>query len=187
MSRIEKLYQLGNSIFSINDLRIIWAEQNPDALKSSVKYYVDAGKLQRLRRGIFALSKDFNTFELANKLITPSYISLETALQKHGVTFQFSSVVTSLASYSRRIDIGAQTYAYHSIQLDILLNPLGILHEDHHTIASSERAVCDYIYLHGPSHFDNLRTLDHALMRVIAKIYANKSVENSIIRLMKNL
>jgi len=187
MSKIEKLYQLKKTIFSINDLRIIWEEQSPDALKSSAKYFVDTGKLHRLRRGIFALNKAYNTFELANKLITPSYISLETALQKHGIIFQFSSDINSMAEYSRTIDINKQIYKYHAVKSDILINPLGIVNEMNATMASPERAICDFVYLYGPSYFDNLRGLDKKLILKISKIYGKKSVEKIIIKLIEDL
>lgn len=178
---------MGKSIFTINDLRIIWSEQNPDALKSSVKYFVDNGKLQRLRKGVYALPGDYNQFEAANKFISPSYISLETALQKHGILFQYTSAITSIAGYSRTIHIKNQTYIYHRVQPNILAHPLGIRIENHITTASPERAICDLIYIRGPSHFDNLRAIDPTMMRALSKIYGKKSVEAAITSLVKKL
>lgn len=180
MSKIEKLYQSEKTVFTINDLRIIWEEQNPGALKASVKYFVDAGKLQRLKKGVYALPIDYDIFELAQKLISPSYISLETALQKHGVIFQYSSIVTSLAPYSRTFVINGQKFRYHAIKDEVLVHPLGILKEKNYLLASPERAVCDFVYLYGLSHFDNVRRLNAELIGKISKIYGKKSIEKSI-------
>ena len=82
------LYQSGKTIFTANDLRILWQKENPDALKSGIKYLVDTNRLIRLRKGVYTLTKDYDRLELAQKLISPSYISLDTALQKYGIIFQ---------------------------------------------------------------------------------------------------
>ena len=187
MAKIEKLLKTGKTVFTINELRIIWASQNPNALKASVKYFVDNGKLQRLRKGIYALAEDYDNFELASKIVSPSYISLETALLKHGIIFQFTSAITSLAGYNRSIIINKHKFNYHKMKEEILLNPQGILHEKNYTIASPERAVCDYIYIYGSSYFDNLRSINPDLMRVTVKIYGKKSIEKNIKDLIKNL
>lgn len=187
MSKIEKLYQSGKTVFTIKDLRIIWAEQNPDALKASVKYFVDAKKLQRLKKGIYSLPSGYEIFELSQKLISPSYISLETALQKHGIIFQYFSAITSIASYSRTFIINGQKFHYHSMKKEIFLNPSGIVKEKNYLIASPERAICDFIYLHGPSHFDNLNNIDIEALENVSGIYGKKSMANNIKKLVKKL
>lgn len=187
MPKTEKLYQSDKTVFTISDLRIIWAEQNPDALKASVKYFVDTGKLQRLKKGIYALPSGYKIFELAQKLVSPSYISLETALQKHGVIFQYSSAITSMAPYSRPFTIKKQKFQYHAIKKEILLNPSGVIKEKNYLMASAERAICDFVYLYGLSHFDNLRGLSDEVLRDISRIYGKKSVEKNVETLIKEL
>lgn len=187
MSKIEKIYQSGKTVFTIHDLRIIWDVQNPDALKASVKYFVDKGVLQRLKKGVYALPGKYDKFELASKLISPSYISLETVLQKNGIIFQFSSAITSVAAYGRTITIHGQEYGYHSMKKNVFVNPLGILSEKYYMIASPERAICDFIYFYGLSHFDNLRKADKGMLGKISKIYGKKSVEKNIKKLIKTL
>src|SRR3989338_1832383 len=105
MDRLEALLRSGNNIFSINEICLIWGEVNPDALKSAIKYYVDKGSLLRIKRGIYSLREDFDRFELAQRLIAPSYISLETALQFHGIIFQVTRSIQCLARYNREFII----------------------------------------------------------------------------------
>lgn len=187
MCKIEHLYQLGRTIFSIDDLRLIWKEQNANALKASVKYFVDRGRLFRLRKGIYSLGADYDPLELGQKLINPSYISLETALQKHGVIFQETSSVTLCARYSRTLKVHGRIYQYHAMKDYILLNPLGIMHEKHLAIASPERAIGDWFYLWGEADFDNLRFVDAVLLKKIAGIYQQKTTKKFINKLIKNL
>jgi hypothetical protein len=47
--------------------------------------YVTAGKLIRVRRGLYAKDKDYNRFELATRINTPSYISFETVFTGSGL------------------------------------------------------------------------------------------------------
>jgi predicted transcriptional regulator of viral defense system len=187
MSKIEALYQSRKTVFTTNDLRILWVEQNPDALKSSVKYFVDTGKLQRLKKGFYALPSGYEIFELAQKLIAPSYISLETALQKHGIIFQYSSSITSLAPYNRIFTIQKQRFQYHAMKKEFLLNPVGILEEKNYLFASPERAICDFVYLYGLSHFDNVKNVDTEMLKEIVQIYGKKSVEKNIAKLIETL
>lgn len=187
MRRIEKLYQLGKTVFSINDLRVIWQESNANALKSGVKYLVDTGRLIRLRKGIYALSAKYNHLELAQKLIMPSYISLDTALQKSGVIFQTTQNITSLARYSRTILVSEETYEYHAVKDNILLNPLGIVQKEYYFMASPERAIGDWLYLRGEAYFDNLRPLDKELLSQIVEIYPQKKVQKRINKLIATL
>lgn len=171
MGKMEQLYQQGGTIFTIDDLRVLWQEPHPDRLKTRVKYYVDQGSLVRLRRGVFSLKVDYDRLELAGKLIIPSYVSFETALLRHGVIFQYTSAITSASVYSRRLVVGREEYMYHRIAEDILLNPLGIMHTSRARLATPERAVADWIYIGKTPAFDNLRVLTAHGLRQASVVY----------------
>ncbi len=107
MDKIEILLHTKRTIFRIDDLRIFWNESNPDRLKSAVQYYVNDNRLISLNKGVYAITKNFDPYELAQKLIVPSYISLGTALQKHGIIFQNINSITSFAQYTKnKMDFG---------------------------------------------------------------------------------
>jgi predicted transcriptional regulator of viral defense system len=144
---IEALLQSGATVWTIHDLRVLWKEAHAGALRDKVKYYVDCQRLLRLRKGLYALRKEYDPFELAQKLIQPSYISLESALREHGVLKQYSSTITCIAPYPREVIIDRRLYRYHRIKADLLSLPLGIEHRSHYDIASPERALCDAFYL----------------------------------------
>ena len=70
-----ELYQKPQTVFTTKEISLIFPEIAYQNLKSRLHYAVSVGKLQKLRKGIYA-KKDFNFLELANKIYTPSYISL---------------------------------------------------------------------------------------------------------------
>jgi predicted transcriptional regulator of viral defense system len=185
-SKMEQLYQSGRSVFTIDDLRVLWQEDSPDNLKSKAAYYVERGKLKRLRRGVYALDP-YNEFELANKLIVPSYLSLETALLKHGIIFQPASAITSIASYDKKIIVEKRSFHFYKMATDILSNPKGLQREGEVLIAGPERAICDSLYLKGPAEFANLGGIDEHKLRDVASIYADDRVKDLIVNLIKQI
>lgn len=187
MDKIEVLLKTEKIIFGIRDLRLFWNESNPDALKSSVKYYVDQEKLFRLKRGVYSLSRNFDPFEVAQTLISPSYLTLQSALLHYGIIFQQTNFITSFSFYPKKIHIGAYTYIYHSVKDEILFNPLGVEKIGPVSIASPERAVADTLYLLGEFYFDNLKSVNPDKLSKIASIYKKKAVEKRIQSLLLTL
>lgn len=185
-SKMETLYQSGRSVFTIDDLRVLWQEDSPDNLKSKAAYYVGKGKLIRLRRGVYTLDS-YNELELANKLIVPSYLSLETALLKHGIIFQPAPGITSVARYDKKITVTGRVFRFYKISPDILLNPKGLQREGEMLIAGPERAIGDWFHLGRPAEFVNLSGIDEHKLIETAAIYADDRVEHQILNLIKRI
>ncbi|MFH1354352.1 MAG: hypothetical protein ABIH36_03620 [bacterium] len=185
-SRIERLYQSGRSVFTIDDLRVLWQEDSPDNLKSQAAYYVAKGKLQRPRRGVYTLNP-YNELELANKLIVPSYLSLETALLKHGIIFQPEPYITSVASYNKKITVGERTFRFYEMPTDILSDTQGLQRVGEILIAGPERAICDWLYLGRTDVFANLDGIDKHKIKQVASIYLSDQVKNLVDNLIKRV
>lgn len=185
-ARVETLLRSGKNIFSINDIGLYWEETDADLLKSAIKYYVDKGSLHRIKRGIYSLSEEFDKFELAQKLIIPSYISLETALQFHGIIFQVTRSIQSVAPYSRKFMIREVHYKYHKVKDDILINPEGILSKGHFLIASPERAITDTLYLYSDYYFDNMSGVNIEKLKEISYIYEENTLRKKVDKLIDN-
>lgn len=185
MDKIEILYKTRKTVFSIHDLRLLWEETNPNALKSSIAYFVSKNKLIRIRNGIYALEENFNHLELAQRLITPSYLSLSTALQFHGIVYQAQAEITSFALYNRSLTVANTTFKFHQMSPSILINPQGIAIDNRFSMASPERAICDWVYLNGLIHFDNFSKINTTTLKEMALIYNNKSVVGRINTLIK--
>ncbi|MEI6649992.1 MAG: type IV toxin-antitoxin system AbiEi family antitoxin domain-containing protein [Candidatus Moraniibacteriota bacterium] len=172
---IEELALSKKTVFSMQDLRILWKIADADYLKTVVSRLFRRGKLIRLSRGIYALNDRYDRFEFANKLKTPSYVSLETVLAKENVIFQrYDGVVYSVSDNTLTRCIGSLEFRYKKIGKGILLNPLGIREEGSATVASVERAMCDRLYLSPGYHFDNLRGIDPERLEQTSMIYTKR-------------
>lgn len=187
MSKMETLLRSGQNVFTVDDLRVYWNETNPDHVKSQAKYLADRKKLFRVRRGIYSVDPIPPELELAQKLIIPSYISLDTALVFHGVIRQMSSAIHSTACYYRKIQVLQKTFVYHKIPEKILINPIGVKIEKYWTMASAERAICDWIFLRGKHFFDNLKKIDPVFLKQVANIYHSNTLKEHINTLIKTL
>ena len=178
---ISKLLRTKNTVFTFREVSLIWRETDPNLIKRRINYYVKSGKLYRLRRGIYAKDKNYDKLELATKVYTPSYVSLETVLVKAGVIFQYYSQIFVVSYLSREITIDNQTYSYKKMKDAILTNHLGIENRENYSIASPERAFLDILYLYKDYHFDNISPLDWKKIYKILPIYGSiKSVKKKI-------
>lgn len=173
------LYSKSQTVFTLKELSLIFPEAAYKNLKSKVNYFVKAGKLKSLRKGIYA-KEDYSFFELANKIYTPSYLSLETVLEKEGIVFQKYQTVFIASYLTRRITISGQEFFYRKIKDEVLLNSLGVGEENSYFMATKERAFLDAVFLYKDYHFDNLRPLDWEKVEEIKKIYNSKALEKRI-------
>ena len=183
---IIKLYRSKNNVFSIKSIALIWKENNSDNLKSKIKYCLNKGKLFKVRRGVYALTKDYNFFEAANKIYFPSYISFETILQKEGLIFQYSEEVFLASQLSRQIEINKKKIIYRKLKNEILLNKTAIIYKDNYYRADKERAFMDMIYLNKNYYFDNLGTINWQKCFDMLEIYDQKTLEQSLKFYYKN-
>ncbi|OIQ02472.1 MAG: hypothetical protein COZ27_02295 [Candidatus Moranbacteria bacterium CG_4_10_14_3_um_filter_41_65] len=184
---IQKIIASEKTVFSLEDLRKIWLIEDKNYLKVIASRLFLRGFLLRIYRGLYSLREDYDVFELANKLKSPSYVSLETILQKDNVIFQeYGSTVFSLSTNTVSKKVANRMFQYSKMKKEILMNPLGVISSGQSMIATPERAVCDRIYLSPRYSFDNLRGLNIQKLRDIAKIYKNNRVEKEVEELIKN-
>jgi len=87
------------TVFTFKDLILFWGESDVNFVKKKIHRYVKAGKMNSISRGIYSKDKNYDKYELATKIYTPSYISMETALGAAGITFQLYSQIF-VASYT---------------------------------------------------------------------------------------
>lgn len=176
---ILELYKKNQTVFSFKEISLIFPHINKQSLKDKLKYAVKKGKILRLRKGVYA-KHNFSPFELANKIYTPSYISLETVLQQEGVIFQTSSLITLVSYTSRKIKIGKINISYRKIKDEVLTNKNGVLEKDNYFIAEKERAFLDAVFLFKNFHFDNLKALNWEKVFDLVKIYQNQLLEKRV-------
>ncbi len=180
MTKLEILQKTGLNVFTPDDLMVLWQSSDKRSVHESIKDYIRRGRMFSVRRGIYLLDKKYDAFEIAQKLISPSYISHYTALAYHGIIFQKYSEIHSFAPYSKLVTLDGNKYIYHKLNEEIFNIQDGLIITDKYTIAGPERAICDTLYLNKSVAFDNLRNIDTSKLINISKIYNNKRLEDEI-------
>jgi hypothetical protein len=178
------LYSRAETVFSFDEIAQIFPNLTNKSLRDRLHYFVATHKLMRLRQGIYA-KHEFNKFEFANKIYTPSYVSLETVLFKAGVIFQVYKTIFLMSYLTRTIKLKDQEIQYRQISFEILTNMNGIRREIGYFVALPERAFLDAVYIYKNYHFDNLGGLNWEKVNEIKKIYKSKIFEKRVEKYFK--
>ncbi len=135
-------------VFGKNDLRRLLGlsvKQTERALSEALA----EGVLVRIKPGLFGLSVRLpSAFALANYLVSPSYISLESALSYHRIIPETVYAVTSVTpKFPKRFNRLNRDFAYHRMNRNLFfgynkisIGGVPIL------MADKEKAVLDYLY-----------------------------------------
>ena|SRR6056297_3603745 len=182
-TRLKKLYNNPKNIFSAQELKQIWGIQDI-LFKKTVQRMIKRELIFRVTRGIYSIQKDFDFFELANSLVIPSYISLNSALVRSGVAFQSLTSVSSIAKYTYTRKIKGIELKYSKIKDKIFNDKRGIRTKQEYKIASPERAICDAFYLGFLPNIDNPSTLNWVRFKKVDQIYP-KTVRKKVDQLIK--
>lgn len=177
---LEILLRSPKTIFSTKDASLLWNESNDSTITDRLKSYVQVGKLIRVRHGLYAKDKNYNRFELATRINTPSYVSFETVLGASGMTFQYYGNIFVASYINREMEVDGQRITFIRMKDYVLSNTIGIENEDGYARATKERAFLDRIYINKSYYFDNLNPLDWDKVFEILPIYNNKKMEKEV-------
>jgi len=177
---VEILLRSPKTVFSNKDVALMWGVEAGNAVRVRLNSYVRNCKLIRVRRGIYAKDKNYNRFELATRIYTPSYISLETVLTRAGVNFQYYGNIFVATYVTREIEVDGQKISFVRMKDYVVSNTAGIKHADGIATATKERAFLDRIYISKDYHFDNLDVLAWDKVFEILPIYHNKRMEKKV-------
>lgn len=141
---------------------------DPNATQVQVSRWRKQGKLIKLRRGVYVLASIYrkvepSEFYLASLLNRPSYISLEKALEFHGLIPEGVPVYTSVtAKRPERLTTPLGVYDYRHVRPDLFWGYAPITSNGQtFQMALPEKALLDYFYLRGmdatPERLEGLR------------------------------
>lgn len=139
-----------NPVFSFDDIFKLFPGENTAKLRVQLSHWTSQGKLTRLRRGLYCLSEaEFkDPFVLSELIYSPSYISLESALNFYGMIPDIPNSITAVSTNSPRVfnnRFGNFTYrklkgdyffGFNKIEVDAYF----------YLIACPEKALLDYVY-----------------------------------------
>lgn len=182
-SNMNKLVQLANSrkrVFSAQDLSVIWGYSDESKLFELIKYYSRQGGIFTLARGLYSMH-DYSEdelrnnlqllYEIANKLVSNSYVSLYTILAHEGLIHQYYDAIYSIANRKATRRVKGVKFEYRRVKDSALLNDWGIINDEGVRRATAERAVLDSRYLYPKWEIEKLERADSNLLKQGAKIY----------------
>lgn len=179
------IYKDKRTVFTFNDLGLLLGEAEQGRLKQKVNYHVHNKSILNLRKGIYA-KKDYNPEELACKINTPCYLSLEYVLRKKGLIFQYSGNYTVVSYLSRILEIDSFEYAFRKIKETVLMNTMGIERlGEGINIACAERAFLDLVYLDKEFYLDYPEHINKEKLFQILPIYQSGKMKERINQMLK--
>ncbi len=171
---ILSLYKRPQTVFMLKEIALLFPEISYGNLKKRMSYFTKSGSIKKLRIGVYA-KDEYDVLELSNKLYAPSYVSLETVLQKAGVTFQYYERIFAVSYVSRIVEVDGHSIEYRRLRKDILLNKQGIEEQGNVMIASPERAFLDAVFLYKNYHFDHLSSLNWIKIMELKDLYGSRA------------
>ena len=179
----QTLQASGKKLFSSADLQKILRVENSNYGHIQAARLVKDGVIERVKRGWYALSSNRpSDFELANALCSPSYISLDSALNFYGILVQSPREIVSVTpGPAKKFEAGGKHFMY--VHLD--RKYYGDYEKsDGFLIASPEKALIDTMFFvalgRGSLSVEelNLQSVDKVRVKQIAAKITNKAFKN---------
>jgi len=176
--RLKILTESGRTIFTPLDLRLLWHEPVLSAKVNAVRM-VKNSLIIRIAKGYYALNDRYNPYELANRIMTPSYVSFQAALKYAGINFQERGEIGSVATLGYRKKIKDIVYTYVAMKKSLFFTAEGVVVRDGVSIALPERAILDSFYFGFLPDIDNPEKLNKEYLVKLSRLYP-KTVQNKI-------
>ncbi len=184
---------------------LLAGEVDADDVRRQLVRWCAADKVYQLRRGLYALAPPYqkkkpHPFLIANRLLEPSYVSLQSALAYYGLIPEYVPVVTSVTTGRPTLmETPLGRYQFQHIQRDwfVGFTPKRVEGIQEVYLATPEKALLDLVYLQPGGdelpylrelRLQNLEQLDldalWMLAKEIGKPKLQRAVEN-IVTIMK--
>ena len=143
---VSKLRELNIKVVTPSSLSKVLEITNQNTIYKIIQRMEQYKLLERLIKGKYILSDaNISDFEKAGIILSPSYISLESALTFYGILPQFTYSITSVTTQkSRKYIIGEKEYEYTKISQKFFSD---YIKKDYFLIATPEKALVDLMYL----------------------------------------
>lgn len=188
-------------VFTRNDIRML----DPEFREPTLNDWLNNGRIKRIRRFWYADSS-FNPqgndyFFISNKIYSPSYISLESALSHYGFIPETTLQITSVSTRKTNLfDTQFGVFSYQSVKNNLYFGYEIIENNDRpFTLATPEKAILDYLYLHSEisdiEDFEGLRfnteiinsTIDKEKLNTYLNQFDNLELNNRVNILLEYL
>ncbi|MCJ7622141.1 MAG: hypothetical protein MUO76_01465 [Anaerolineaceae bacterium] len=155
---------------------LLAGDVDPVHVRRQLGRWVQAGKVYQLRRGVYALAPPYqhtkpHPFLVANQLVRPSYVSLQSALAYYGLIPEYVPVTTSVTSdrpQELATPLGKFQFQRVKVERFFAFNLEDLGDDQSGYLASPEKALIDLTYLRpGGDELSYLRNLRLQNMEMI--------------------
>ncbi len=134
---------------------LLSGDVDPVDIRKQLSRWAGGGRLYRLRRGLYALAPPYgkvraHPFVIANRMVRPSYVSLQSAMGFHGLIPESVPVTTSITTgrpgeFSTPLGI----FVFRHIQKSLFqgFREIGVGARQTAYVATPEKALLDLLYL----------------------------------------
>lgn len=168
--KLKILMESGKTVFRSKDLQNLWQE-SPKNTVVTAKRMVAKNLILKLAKGYYAICQDYNIYELANLIVSPSYVSFNSALLFWGACFQVSGTMQSVALLNYEKKVGDKTYKYQAMKKDLFFYFEGLDSKNNISVASPERALLDSFYFGFAANVDDWEKINKTYLKKLAEKY----------------
>ncbi|MCK4744987.1 hypothetical protein KAS41_02910 [Candidatus Parcubacteria bacterium] len=168
--KLKILMDSKKTVFRAKDLQSLWDENSRNTIIYAKRMVVKK-LILKLDKGYYALNREYSVYELANLIISPSYVSFNSALLFWGVCFQVSDIVQSVSLLNYQKEIENRVYKYQSMKKDLFFNSEGVDLKNNISVASPERALLDSFYFGAVANIDDWEKINKTYLNKLAKNY----------------
>lgn len=176
---------------------LLAAVDDVPALQRQLSGWVRTGHLVRVRKGLYALARPHrktepDPFVVSNRLVMPSYVSLESALHFHEIIPDVVQGVTAVTTGRvAEYETPLGRYMFHHVLKDRFWGAelVSVSHGQDALVASPEKALIDLLYLtpgsDHPAYIEELRLqngsrIDRDLMGEMVARFGSRKVERAV-------
>ena len=155
--RMAKLVQVGESIFSVQDLSTVWNIKNRDTLRMTLTRYEKKGLLYRIWRGLYSivtLDKIDPKYLGVKILDTYAYVSAETVLYEAGLINQRPTYITYMSNKDKKFSLLGNNYWARKLPDELLYNSRGLSKKNKIIVADVARAKQDLKFFNPKKYYD---------------------------------
>lgn len=145
MKYLDLKKRIESNVFRILDVEKLFPEEQSAAIRTQLYRLSQKEFIFPLKRGLYCFDKSkVDELDLAGRLYSPSYISLETALNYHGVIPDIPLAVHSVTPITtKKIKTNLGIFYYLKVDSKLFFG----FTQSPFAIAFKEKALLDYFYL----------------------------------------
>jgi len=195
-----KNYFISDKIFSLKSIR----KSMPNFSYRQIDRWEKDSFLLKVKKGFYMFSdQNLNKlflFFVANKIYSPSYISLETAFKFYGLIPEENFQIVSISSRkTTKLDNVLGFFSYHQVKPQLFFGYRILEGEEKVLMAEIEKAILDYLYLHSELKTEDdfkgmrinkdsfLKNVNFEKLQKYLNLFNNKALEKRVSVFLKTI